>query len=97
MNYVDPEGVFRLLTTLEGDWRAGARAAVVTGVEAGVVVGGVGIVGRAGYGSNPVGPGAPKLALGGGVELGHFHLDYAYQPLTAAGQGRNRFGLRWTP
>jgi hypothetical protein len=57
----------------------------------------VGIVGRAGYASNPVGPGAPKLAVGGGVELGRFHLDYAYQPLTGTGQGRNRFGLRWTP
>lgn len=97
MNYVDPEGVFRLLTTLEADWRAGAPAAVITGVEAGVVIGGVGLVGRAGYASNPVGPGVSKLGVGGGVELGRFHLDYAYQPLTAAGQARNRFGLRWTP
>ena len=97
MNYVDPEGVFRLLTTLEAQWPDGAHAAVLTGVEAGVVVGGVGLVARAGYSTSAVGPGASKVSVGGGIELGRFHLDYAYRPLDGAGDAQNRFGVRWTP
>ena len=97
MNYVDPEGVFRLLTTLEAQWPAGARAQVRTGVEAGVVVGGVGLVGRAGYSTGALAPGVSKVSVGGGIELGRFHLDYAYRPIDRAGDAESRFGLRWTP
>ena len=97
MNYVDPEGVFRLLTTLEVQWPDGARAGVLTGVEAGVVVGGVGLVGRAGYSTSAIAPGTSKVSVGGGVELGRFHLDYAYRPIDRGGDAENRFGVRWTP
>jgi len=97
MNYVDPEGVFRLLTTLEAQWPDGAHAAVLTGVEAGVVVGGVGLVGRAGYTTSALRSGVSKVSFGGGVELGRFSLDYAYRPIDRGGDAQNRFGVRWTP
>jgi len=35
--------------------------------------------------------------VGGGLELGRLHLDYAYQGYDAPDGGRHRFGLRWTP
>ena len=37
------------------------------------------------------------VSVGLGVELGHLHLDYAYQSFAAPSGGRHRFGARWTP
>lgn len=97
MNYVDPEGAYRLLTTLEAQWPAGGHAELVQGLEAGIVVGGIVLVGRVAYGTAALAPGVSKVSAGGGVELGRFHLDYAYRPLNRRGDAENRFGVRWTP
>ncbi|HWZ26999.1 MAG TPA: hypothetical protein VNX15_00460 [Gemmatimonadales bacterium] len=97
MNYVDPEGAYRLLTTLEAQWLSGVHAELVQGLEAGVVVGGIVLVGRVAYGTAALGSGVSKMSAGGGVELGRFHLDYAYRPLDRRGEAENRFGVRWTP
>src|SRR5438105_1404688 len=44
LNYVDPQGTLRLLTTVEGQWPAGGGSAfVVLGLESGVVTGGMGV------------------------------------------------------
>src|SRR5213596_2038367 len=40
LNYTDPQGTFRLLTTLEGQWARDHRTVLVQGVEGGVVTGG---------------------------------------------------------
>src|SRR3989449_10417931 len=52
MNYVDPQGTARFLTTFEGQWpvsgAAGQHARFLAGAEGGVVARGVGIVGRVG-------------------------------------------------
>ena len=40
---------------------------------------------------------ASRFSLGGGVELGHVHLDYAYQAFDLLGGATHRVGLRWTP
>src|SRR5205809_6206795 len=51
LNYVDPQGAYRLLTTLEGQWPSGGAGAafLIAWVEGGVVVHGTGIVARVGY------------------------------------------------
>src|SRR5213079_2990910 len=49
LNYVDPQGTLRLLTTLEGQWPSGENAFIVLGVESGVVTRGLGVLGRIGY------------------------------------------------
>jgi hypothetical protein len=35
--------------------------------------------------------------VGGGIELRHLHLDYAYQNLALLGGGTHRLGVRWAP
>ena len=97
INYVDPEGTFRLLTTLEGQWRSGRGTALVAGLEGGLVARGVGLVGRLGYGSHSVTTDASPLTYGAGVELGRLHFDYAFQAFDLLGLGTHRVGLRWTP
>jgi hypothetical protein len=97
MNYVDPLGTFRLLTTLEGQWLAGHAAVLVAGLEAGLVARGVGLVARAGATGRSTPSDASAVTVGGGVELGRFHLDYAYRGHDALDGERHRFGLRWTP
>ena len=97
MNYVDPEGAYRLLTTLEAQWFSGAHAQLVQGLEAGVVVGGIVLVGRVAYGTAALGSGVSRVSAGGGIELGRLHLDYAYRPIDARGDAAHRFGVRWTP
>ena len=97
MNYVDPQGAYRLLTTLEGQWPSGAGGLVIVGVEGGVVTHGVGIVGRVGYGGRSGSTPASRSSYGAGLELGRLHLDYAYRAFDAPAGGTHRFGLQWTP
>ena len=97
MNYVDPQGSFRLLSTLEAQWPSGEKAMLVQGVEGGIVAGGVGLVGRVGYARRSPTSDASRFSFGGGVELGHVHLDYAYQGFDLLGGATHRVGLRWTP
>lgn len=97
LNYTDPQGVFRLLTTLEGQWPSGAAASLILGAEGGVVMAGVGLVGRLGFTTPSAATAASRVSVGGGVELGRLHLDYAYRGYDALGGGTHRLGLRWTP
>ena len=101
MNYVDPQGAHRLLTTLEGQWPSGGgggAAVLVAGVEGGVVTRAVGIVGRLGYTGHSLATDPAPFSWGAGVELGRLHLDYAYR---ASGRGggstTHRIGVRWSP
>jgi hypothetical protein len=97
LNYTDPQGVFRLLTTLEGQWPRGRAALMILGLEGGLVRDGVGIVGRAGYATRSAVTDASRLTAGGGVVLGHLQFDYAFQGYDALAGGTHRVGLRWTP
>src|SRR6267378_4255730 len=97
LNYVDPEGTMRLLSTLEGQWTPGRPAVLVQGVEGGVVTGGVGLVGRLGYATRSPTSDATRFTVGGGSELGRLHVDYAYQGFDVLGGGTHRVGVRWTP
>jgi len=98
LNYVDPQGTLRLLTTLEGQWPSGENAFIVLGVESGVVTRGMGVLGRIGYVGHSGVTSASPFTAGASVELGggRLHLDYAYQADDALG-ARHRMGLRWMP
>jgi len=97
LNYTDPQGTFRLLTTLEGQWTRDRRAVLIQGVEAGVVTSGVGLVARLGYATRAAITDQSRLSLGGGIVLGRLGMDYAFQSYAALGGGTHRVGLRWTP
>jgi len=96
-NYTDPQGAYRLLTTLEGQWTQDRAAVFIQGVEGGVVTGGVGLVGRVGYATRAAVTDASRFTFGGGVLLGRLQLDYAFQGYQALGGGTHRVGVRWTP
>jgi len=97
LNYTDPQGAFRLLTTLEAQWPRDRAAVLIQGVEGGVVAGGVGFVGRVGYATRPAVTDASRFTFGGGVVLGRFQVDYAFQGYDALSGGTHRVGVRWTP
>jgi hypothetical protein len=97
LNYTDPQGTFRLLTTLEGQWTRNRAAVLVQGLEGGIVTSGVGVVGRFGYATRPAVTDASRFTFGAGVVLGRLATDYAFQAYDALGGGTHRVGLRWTP
>ena len=97
LNYTDPQGTYRLLTTLEGQWTRNRSAVLVQGVEGGIVTGGVGLVARAGYATRATVTDASRFTFGGGIVLGRLGLDYAFQGYDALGGGTHRVGIRWTP
>jgi hypothetical protein len=96
-NYVDPEGTYRLLTTIEGQWPAGDPAQLVLGAEGGMVARGVGVLGRLGFATRSPTSAASRWTFGAGVELRRLHVDYAYQSFALLGGGTHRLGLRWAP
>ena len=96
LNYIDPQGTARLLTTVEGQWPVGGSAFVVLGLESGVVTRGMGVLGRVGYVGHSGVTSASPFTAGGSLELGRLHLDYAYRADDALG-ARHRMGLRWMP
>lgn len=97
LNYTDPQGTFRLLTTAEAQWGEGTTW--IVGAEGGIVVGGLagaGLVGRVGYAKRPDGFSTAPLSFGAGVVLGRLQVDYAYRGFQSLGT-THRVGLRWTP
>lgn len=97
LNYTDPQGTLRLLTTLEGQWTRNRSAVLVQGIEVGVVTGGVGVAGRVGYSTRPTVTAASRFTFGGGVVLSRLALDYAFQSYGVLESDTHRVGLRWTP
>jgi len=95
-NFTDPQETARLLTTVEVVWTARAQRRTLLGLEAGAVIGKVGLVGRVGYGAAPLGAGQKEVSLGGGVVLSRFNIDYAWQQRTKLGSHVHRLGLRFT-
>jgi hypothetical protein len=96
MNYVDPQESFRLLSTVEVQWPEGHSARVVVGGEAGIVIQGVGIIGRVGYGGSSPGLPNSKASFGGTVALGFFKVDYAYRHHDLLDQRAHHIGVRLT-
>jgi hypothetical protein len=94
MNYVDPQETYRLLSTIELQWPAGASSRVILGVEGGAVVQGVGVLGRAAYGSRPADAALSRFTTGLSITFGTLTVDYAYTPTALLGGGEQRIGLR---
>jgi hypothetical protein len=95
MNYTDPEETVRLRSILEVQWPEGQSARVVLGGEVGFVLTGVGLVGRAAYGSHAEVSGRKSVTFGGSVHLlGGIEFDYAYDPGTRVGDNGHHAALR---
>jgi hypothetical protein len=96
MNYVDPQGSIRLLTTLEGQWPEGRRAVLVAGAEGGIFTGGgIGITARVGVSGRASASDVSPVAVGAGVALGRMQFDYAYRSWDSPSGAMHRFGMRW--
>lgn len=93
-NYVDPLETFRLRSTVELQWPAGAGSRLVLGGEGGMVLGGVGLIARAGYAAFSGGSPYSRVAYGGSVTMLRLALDYAYQEGDLNGLYAHRFGFR---
>ncbi len=97
LNYTDPQGTLRMLTTIEGQWTRDRSAVLVQGLEVGVVRGGAGLIGRLGYSTRPTVTAAARWTFGGGIVLGRLAVDYAFQGYGVLESDTHRVGLRWTP
>lgn len=96
MNYVDPLESFRLMSTFEFQWPDGGENRFVLGVEAGIVVSGVGVIGRGAYGSQPSEWDTPEFSFGASLALTKASLDYAYRKSDHLYEPVHMFGLRLT-
>jgi len=96
MNYVDPQESFRLMSSVEIQWREGRSARGVIAGEAGIVLSGVGIVGRAGFSGRPDVLSDSEWTLGGTLNVAALKLDYAYRHEDVLGEPAHYFGLRFT-
>lgn len=94
MNYTDPQETVRLLSTLEVQWPEGRGARLVLGGEAGIVLGGVGVIGRVAYGERPEGTEQPEFTFGATLELGVAAIDGAVEPRADGRAAVRRIGLR---
>lgn len=95
LNFVDPQSNARLLMTIEGVFTAGQEARATVGAEAGVVISGIGIVARGGYGQAPANVQIGEGSAGVTVILSRIvSIDYAYQPRTPLGGQLHQFGVR---
>lgn len=97
LNYTDPQGTFRLLTT--GEVQVGDGTTWILGAEGGIVVGGLagaGLVGRVGLAKRPAAITGSPLSFGAGVVIGRMQVDYAFRGFESLGS-THRVGLRWTP
>jgi len=97
LNYVDPQGTLRFLSTIEGFWAEGRKGRFILGLEGGFIVYGVGVEVRGGYRSGGVDEDFSRLTFGGGLRIGGFTVDYAYQDADVLGAQAHRFGVRWAP
>lgn len=97
MNLLDTHSHGRLLATVETVWTDGENRRTIVGLETGVVVGGIGLVARAGTGARPDGSLLSSSTVGGGLVLGRAAIDYAWQRRSGLGERLHLLGVRWTP
>lgn len=97
MNLLDTYSNGRLLATVETVWTDGENRRTIVGLETGVVVGGIGLVARAGTGARPDGSLLSATTVGGGLVLGRAAIDYAWQRRSGLGERLHLLGVRWTP
>lgn len=96
MNYTDPEESFRIRSTVELQWPEGRDTRLIVGGEGGIVLSGVGLMGRVAYGSGSPASGRGSVTYGASVHIGRLEGDYAYDPGNLAGDNGHHIGLRVT-
>lgn len=94
INFIDPQGTLRLLTTFDWVRPPGGNAYWVLAAESGVVVGGIGLVGRGGIAAGRSGSDLSDASFGGGVVLGSVRVDYASQGYRGGARRTHRVGVR---
>lgn len=97
INFVDPQGTMRLMTTADWITPPGGNSLWAVGLEGGVVAGTVGLVGRAGISLGRQTASRDPLAWGAGIVVRGLRLDYAHQGWGAAGGASHRIAFRWIP
>ncbi len=95
LNFVDPQGTGRLLTTFDHVAPPGGDSYWAIGAEGGFVSAGVGILGRVGVASGRAATDRGAVSYGGGLVIRSVALDYTFQEYRTAGAGTHRFGVRW--
>lgn len=97
LNLVEPQGTVRLLSITEHVLPPGGDAYWILGAEGGVVVAGVGVLGRVGYATGRAPSGRSDVALGGELRFHSLRVEYAYQEADALAAGTHRVGVRFLP
>jgi hypothetical protein len=95
INFVDPQGTARLLTTTEWVGPSSGGNYWIFGFEGGVVSGGVGLLGRLGILTGRGGGALRSPVFGGGLILHSLRLDYAYQGVDVLGNGLHKMTVGW--
>jgi hypothetical protein len=95
LNIVDPQGTPRLLLITEWVSPSAADDYWLVGLEGGVVRDGVGLLGRVGLATERRATDLRNPTFGGGLVFHNLRLDYAYQGLSALGDGLHRFTIGW--
>jgi hypothetical protein len=95
LNIVDPQGTPRLLLVTEWVSPSAADDYWLVGLEGGVVRDGVGLLGRIGLTTERRATDLRNPTFGGGLVYHNLRLDYAYQGLSALGDGLHRFTIGW--
>ncbi len=96
MNYVDPQESFRLLTTFEMQWPEGASSRAVIGGEGGVVLKGVGVIGRLAYSGGTLDVPDTGVTMGASLQFGALTVDYAYRRRDLFDEPAHLIGARFT-
>jgi hypothetical protein len=97
LNFIDPQGTARLMTTTDFVAPPGGDSYWAMGFEGGVVANGVGATGRLGIALGRASSDRRSLVYGGTIQLRGVRFDWSYQPFDAIGASTHRFGVRWIP
>lgn len=93
MNYVDPQETLRLLSSIEVQWPEGRESRVVLGIEGGVVISGVGVKGRLGWGGSELGD-RTNFTFGASLDIGRTNVDFSSERESLLGETAQRIGVR---
>lgn len=97
LNFVEPQGTFRMLTDTELLVPARGDSYWTFGVESGVITTGVGVLARASYAAGREGSDRRPAAFGAELRLRALRLEYAFQAYRAPYRATHQVGVRFLP
>lgn len=95
LNFIDPQGTARLMTTTDYVAPPGGDSYWAFGLEAGAITREIGATGRLGFPLGRSDSDRAGLVYGGTLQIRFFRIDWSYQPYDALGTSSHRFGARW--